>query len=56
MFAIEGVIPESCSSLLNFCHGLLVSKRVRILWKVAASAILCALWLERNKRIFGVKR
>ena len=51
-FGKDWVIPRSSKDLLTLGHGLSLSTRRNTLWKVAVSATLWAIWLERNKRIF----
>ena len=46
------VTPRSSSELVSLGHSLSLSKKGKILWNVASSATLWAIWLERNNRIF----
>ena len=51
-FGTEWVIPRSTKDLLTLGQGLSLTKKGKTCWKVAVSATLWAIWLERNKRIF----
>ena len=46
------MIPKSTNELLCLGQGLFLTKKGKVLWKVASIAIFWAIWLERNKRIF----
>ena len=49
---MDWLTPSSCKELFTLGQGFPLSKRGKILWKVAVYATLWAIWLERNKQIF----
>ena len=51
-FGLDWISPRSCKELLTLGQGFPLSKKEKILWKVAVNATLWAIWLERNNRIF----
>ena len=52
LIGTEWVPPRSNTELLLLGQGFSFTKKGKILWKVAVTTILWAIWLERNKRTF----
>ena len=49
------VIPKSNKKLLCLGQGFFLNRKGKVLWKVASTAIIWAIWLEQNNQIFEEK-
>ena len=49
---MQWVPPHSSTELLRLGQGFYLTKKGKILWKVAVTGTFWAIWLERNSRIF----